>query len=90
MLEDLKAEIKRLIAVYEAEQARNQVLTEELQQVRMQDEEHRKQIIELERQLDNLNLKGAFCGDSGDGGKAKAKIERMIKEIDKCISLLEA
>lgn len=38
--------------------------------------------------VDNLHLSEAF-GVAGDGSAAKEKIERLIKEIDKCISLLE-
>ena len=36
----------------------------------------------------NLHLSEAF-GVAGDGSAAKEKIEKLIKEIDKCISLLE-
>ena len=49
---------------------------------------YRKRIEDLEQQVDNLHLSEAF-GVAGDGSAAKEKIERLIKEIDKCISLLE-
>ena len=42
----------------------------------------------LEQQVNNLHLSEAF-GVAGDGSAAKEKIEKLIKEIDKCISLLE-
>ncbi|MDY3834107.1 MAG: hypothetical protein SOZ87_03520 [Candidatus Cryptobacteroides sp.] len=42
----------------------------------------------MEQQVNNLHLSEAF-GVGGDSSAAKEKIERLIKEIDKCIALLE-
>ena len=43
----------------------------------------------MERQIDNMKLKDAFLA-SGDGNaEAKRKIDSVIKEIDRCISLIE-
>ena len=78
MLENIKNNIERLIAAYESVKYENGTL-----------EDCRKQIIELERQIDNLKLTSAFLGDSGSNTEAKSKVEKMIKEIDKCISLME-
>lgn len=88
MLEDLKQNIERLIALYEAQKQENQLLAEELGKSRQTVESYKKQISELERQVDNLKLTQAFTS-SGDNASAKEKIEKLIKEIDKCISLLE-
>ncbi len=89
MLENIKNNIERLIAAYESVKYENGTLKDELEQSRTQIEDCRKQIIELERQIDNLKLTSAFLGDSGSNTEAKSKVEKMIKEIDKCISLME-
>ena len=89
MLENIKNNIERLIAAYESVKYENGTLKDELEQSRTQIEDCRKQIIELERQIDNLKLTSAFLGDSGSNTEAKSKGEKMIKEIDKCISLME-
>ncbi len=89
MLENIKNNIDRLIAAYESVKYENGTLKDELEQSRTQIEDCRKQIIELERQIDNLKLTSAFLGDSGSNTEAKSKVEKMIKEIDKCISLME-
>ncbi len=89
MLENIKNNIERLIAAYESVKYENGTLKDELEQSRTQIEDCRKQIIELERQIDNLKLTSAFLGDSGSNDEAKSKVEKMIKEIDKCISLME-
>ena len=56
MLETLKQRIGRLIAAYESEKVERERLQTELQSIREQNEAYRKQIKELERQIDNLRL----------------------------------
>ena len=88
MLESLRKDIEKLISLYEAEKAERVKLQSLLAESRAENETCRKQIGDLEQQRNNLQLSQAF-GAAGDPGAAKEKIERLIKEIDKCISLLE-
>ena len=88
MLEGIKTDIEKLIALYEAERSERERLQAELVRCGADNESCRKRIEDLEQQVDNLHLSEAF-GVAGDGSAAKEKIERLIKEIDKCISLLE-
>ena len=87
MLDTLKQPIVKLIAAYESEKSERERLAKELEAASVQNETYRKQIIELERQIDNHKLAGAFL--NGDNAESKKKIDRLIKEIDKCISLME-
>ena len=89
MLENVKDRIRQLIAAYESERMENKKLHTELEQARQQNEAYRKQIIELERQIDNLKLTEAFMAGGADSSAAKKKIDRLMKEIDRCISLME-
>jgi septation ring formation regulator EzrA len=87
MLENVKKQITQLIAAYESEKETRTRLQTELDQAKEQNEAYKKQIIELERQIDNQKLAGAFlCGDNTE---SKKKIDRLIREIDKCITLME-
>ena len=88
MLEGIKTDIEKLIALYESEKSERERLQEELRRSEDDNDSCRKRIEDLEQQVDNLHLSEAF-GVAGDGSAAKEKIERLIKEIDKCISLLE-
>lgn len=88
MLDSIKQKITQLIAAYESEKAECERLRTELQQSRQLNESYTKQIIELERQIDNQKLAGAFM-TGGNNAESKKKIDRLIKEIDKCISLME-
>ncbi len=89
MLETVKEKIRQLIAAYESERMERMKLQTELEQTRKQNEDYRKQIIELERQIDNLKLTEAFMAGGADTTAAKKKIDRLMKEIDRCITLME-
>ena len=89
MLETVKEKITRLIAAYETEKMEREKLQTELEQTRTQNETYRKQIIELERQIDNLKLTEAFKAGGADTAAAKKKINSLMKEIDRCIALME-
>ena len=60
MLEDIKKNIERLIALYEGEKQERLRLAEELDKSRSEADAYRKQISVLERQVDNLKLTEAF------------------------------
>ena len=89
MLEKVKQNIRKLIAAYEAEKMERTRLQSALDQVLAQNEAYRKQITELERQIDNLKLAEAFKAEGAGSPEAKKKINSLIKEIDRCITLLE-
>ena len=89
MLETVKERIKQLIAAYETEKMERIRLQSELEQTRVQNDTYRKQIIELERQIDNQKLAEAFMAGGTDTAAAKKKIDSLMKEIDRCIKLME-
>ncbi|MBQ0145303.1 MAG: hypothetical protein MJY86_01660 [Bacteroidales bacterium] len=89
MLEGIKTDIEKLIALYEKEKSQREKLETELAQSRAANESCRRQIEDLEQQVDNLRLAEAFMAPAGSDSGAKDKIDRLIKEIDKCISLME-
>ena len=89
MLETVKERIKQLIAAYETEKMERIRLQSELEQARTQNETYKKQITELERQIDNQKLTEAFMAGGTDTAAAKKKIDSLMKEIDRCIKLME-
>lgn len=89
MLDNIRQQFLRLISAYEKERAERGRLEKENEQLRLQCETHGKQIAELERKIDNLNLATAFAGTRTDNSESGKKIDDLVKEIDRCISLLE-
>ncbi len=89
MLEDIRRKFEKLVALYESERQFHLRLSDELELSRQENEKLKKRIIDLERQVDNHKLTEAFAATSADNADAKEKIEKLIKEIDRCVSLLE-
>ena len=89
MLEDVKKNIERLIALYEAQKAECESLREALAQSEERNKDCKEKIAELEQQIDTMKLSAAFMAPAGSNVVAKEKMDKLIREIDRCISLLE-
>lgn len=89
MLEELNSKIQSLISLYENEKDRADGLERSLKALQAEAEDYRKKVADLTRQLDNLKLKGAITSGEAASPEAKQRLEKLIREIDKCISLLE-
>ena len=89
MLEEIKKDLEKLMSFYEKERQRANILQAELEKQKEQNEAYRLRIIDLERKVDNHNLADAFTANDRDNSAAKEKIEKLIREMDRCIALLE-
>lgn len=88
MLEDIWTDIRTLISIYEKTKREYEEVSEQLRRSEDATVRYREQIYELEKQVDSLKLRNAFLATSGDE-EAKEKVDRLIREIDKCIAMLE-
>ena len=88
MLENVRTQIEQLIARYEAEKAENNRLRQELHTCEETGAALRKQIKELESEIETRKLTEAFSGGATTED-VRDKVDKLIKEIDKCISYLE-
>ena len=88
MLEEIKTNIEKLISLYETQKRRADSLEAELEKCRADLAACKAHAGELDAQIDNLKLQYAFSG-AGDPAEAKARISKLIREIDRCIKLLE-
>ena len=89
MLEDLRQNIEKLVSLYEGQKAESLRLQGELDQSKQTVEALKEKITALERQVDNLKLSQAFGSAEGGNPAAKEKIEKMLRQLDKCIAQLE-
>ena len=89
MLEQIRTYVNKLIALYEGEKKRADDNAALLSQTRNELEACKKQIADLNRQIDNQRLTSAFAAEGGNP-EAKRRLTKLIAEIDKCIELLEA
>lgn len=88
VIESLKGKIELIISRYEQVAAENRELNRELAANKEQLEINTNKYKEQEEKINRLQLAEAFKSSSTDVKEAKQKIGKIIKEIDKCISLL--
>lgn len=88
LLNDLTKKIELLISKYEQVRAEKTDLSLKLAQCKEELENSNNKIKELEQKIDNLQLIEAFKASKSDVREAKHNIGKLIREIDKCIALL--
>ena len=71
MLEEIQKNFERVIALYEGEREANVGLRARLSESEASNETYRKQITELERQIENLRLAEAFLTPTGSSTKRR-------------------
>jgi len=84
----LRSRVKELMNLLDKEKAEANKLrkdNQELLQIKAQQEEIIK---ELEHKYDNLKLAKSLAKDENETHDARIKVNRMVREIDKCIALL--
>jgi len=84
----LKDKIFRLILLYEDEKRKSEVLLKDKEYLEVQLNEKKKMAEELNQKYENLKL-GKLMELSGtDIHDARIKINRIVREVDQCIALL--
>ena len=88
IVSSLRNNLKRIINLYESQKEENRILkqknTELTNQVSLLSKE--KEVLKVKN--DNTDLTQAFALASGSSHEAKIKVNRIVREIDKCIALL--
>ena len=83
----IEERIYRLISAHRQEKAENERLSKELSDLKAKLIEQNKQIEELEKKLNILKTVKTLENKEGTA-EAKSQISRLLREIDKCIGLL--
>lgn len=87
-LDRLKKNVGQLIAKLETSESNEKQLAAELLESEENLAKTKNKLEDLQKQIENLQLAEAFRASSGNTQEAKAKIGKLIREIDKCIALL--
>jgi cytochrome c-type biogenesis protein CcmH/NrfG len=86
--EQLQQRIRQVVELYQQEKTEN----EQLKKKRIELEERLKldnnRLDDLEEKYNKLKISKALIASSDDVHDAKLKVNRMVREIDKCIALL--
>ena len=84
----LKGRIKEVMRRLEHEKKEKEKVRSEFQNLKQQFEQLSEDYKELEQKYNTLKLARVLNGGNGEDQDAKLKVNRIVREIDKCIALL--
>lgn len=64
-------------------------LTAQRDTLRTENRSLQERVKELDTQLSRMQLTEGLTGESRDREKARARVNRLMREVDKCIALLQ-
>ena len=88
ILGTLRGRVKELMTALREEQERNSKLESELITLKAKNDQQEKFITELEHKYNNLKLAKVLTNGEEGVHDAKIKVNSIVREIDKCIALL--
>jgi hypothetical protein len=84
----LKSKVKRVVELYEKEKEKNGLLIKEKQELTDSYRIAETKMKDLNNKYNKLKLAKIIVASSNDMHDAKLKVNRMLREIDRCIALL--
>jgi len=87
-IQRLYSKMESLIAKYEAVNEQYQLSLNQIEELSKQIELHEQAIKQLEEKNKILKLSTSIQSEQGDNKAARKKINELVREIDKCIALL--
>ena len=88
LLKELKANVQRLFQEYEQLKAINNSLEEKVVNLNQEIAKLQDENADLRRENENIKLANQLLTGKDEDGEARRKINNLIREIDKCIALL--
>ncbi len=88
LINRLKEKVETIVSLLEKSEEERLRLHNEKQQLAEQVKLKTTAFEELERRYEHLKLAKAILGSEGNSHDAKIKVNRIVREIDKCIALL--
>jgi len=84
----LNKKLDELLIRYENLKNENQNLRKSEGELKGILQEREDRIKELEIKYERVKLSGALLGDGGNAGEARTRINELVREIDRCVALL--
>lgn len=83
-----KNKVLRLKSQYEEKLRENKALTEEIQALKRRNTLLDEELDQVRSEVNNLKMAGSLVSESAQVSELKEKVNRMVREIDGCIALL--
>ncbi|MEI8272606.1 MAG: hypothetical protein WCG08_08275 [Paludibacter sp.] len=89
LIHAFETKLRKLISEYKSLQEQNSLLTTELDRKQTDLMKAHQEILELRKNYDHLRLANNLSGSEAEKAESKKKIAGMVREIDKCLALLD-
>ena len=88
VIEALRGKIERIVAENRRVRAENEKLLRQDGKLRDENRKQMGRIVELEKRVAAFELGSGLAGKNGDREAARTRVNRLMREVDKCIALL--
>ena len=88
IVDGLEVKIKKLISLYEKEKQERELAVNENDKLKEELDEKHKVVKSLEEKIKIIKISKLVSFSDEDNKKTKQKINEYVREIDKCIGLL--
>ena len=88
IINHITAQAERVISQHEKLEMDFREVCRERDALKVSLREHQEQIIELKEELKRLRLAEGLAGVGSDKAKSRARINQLMREVDRCIALL--
>ncbi len=88
LLDDFKLKVKLLISQHEALKREKTQLLERIKELELSISDLHQENKSLELKYENLKLAKMMVASEDENKDAKGRIQKLVREIDKCIALL--
>ena len=88
LISTLQSNVQRLRSLYEQEKVSKQALEQEKVELSQKLSKKEAEIESLEVKVNTLKLAKTLSGANNDMHDSKVKVNNLVREIDKCIALL--
>lgn len=88
LVDSFEKKLRKLLQLYAQEKDKNRKLEVEVQQKREEVMQAHKTILELRSDYEDLKMVQILSGNTADREAAHRRISHLVREIDKCIDLL--
>jgi septal ring factor EnvC (AmiA/AmiB activator) len=89
LIHAFEKKLRKLISEYKSLQERNSLLANELERKQTDLMEAHKEILELRKNYDHLRMAKNLGGLEVEKAESQKQIAKMVREIDKCLALLD-
>lgn len=88
IIKHIEAQAERIISQYEKLEEQYAQLQAERDALRQEVREQQVQLRDLKAEVQRLQLAESLSGNTTDKTKSRARINLLLREVDKCIALL--